>query len=481
MPLADRVPAPLRSVHIIGVAGTAMAALAGMLKDAGYSVSGSDKAVYPPMSDYLDKLGIRVMQGFVKENLAHRPDLVVVGNVVRAEYEEAQALLASDLPYMSFPQVLGELFLKEAHSVVIAGTHGKTTTTSITAWLLEQGGLNPGFLIGGVAKNFDRTARVGGGTHFVIEGDEYDTAFFDKGPKFLHYKPNTVVLTSVEFDHADIYRDLDHVKSAFRKLMALIPEDGLLIAAGADAGATEVSEDAKCPVWLYGPGRMWDGRVESVDTAAGTMTFTVLRDGEPVGTFTSSMVGDHNLWNQVAATAVAVSQGLTVEQIATGFKTFLGIKRRQEVIGEPGTVTVVDDFAHHPTAVDVTLKALRQRFGGRRLWAVWEPRSATSRRAIFQAAYAAAFDAADQVIIAEPFDTSRLAAEDRFDAAKLVGEITARGVDAITLPDADTIARTLALRVQPHDVVAILSNGAFGGLHGKLLALLRERFGELSG
>jgi UDP-N-acetylmuramate: L-alanyl-gamma-D-glutamyl-meso-diaminopimelate ligase len=476
MPLAASLPSPLRKIHVMGIAGTAMGSLAGMLKDAGYAVTGSDKAVYPPMSDYLAGLGIPVMQGFVAKNLDHKPDLVVVGNVIRAEYEEAQALLGSDIPYMSFPQVLGELFLRDSHSVVVAGTHGKTTTTSIAAHLLDQGGLAPGFLIGGIAKNFDRTARAGRGTHFVVEGDEYDTAFFDKGPKFLHYKPRTVILTSVEFDHADIYRDLDHVKEAFRKLMKLIPTDGLLIVRADDEGANEVASEAGSEIWRYGPGQMWDGRIESVDTKSGTMEFAVLRDGNTVGTFRTIMVGEHNLWNQVAAAAAAIRQGVTPEALAKGFSTFAGIKRRQEVIGEPGGVTVVDDFAHHPTAVKVTLQALRQRFGQRRLWAVWEPRSATSRRAVFQAAYAEAFDDADQVIVAEPFDTSRIAAEERFSAAKLVQDMTARGVDAISLPNADTIAATVASRALPSDVVAVLSNGGFDGLHGKLLGLLRERF-----
>ncbi len=477
MPLISSLPKPLHHIHVMGIAGTAMGSLAGMLKDAGYHVTGSDKAIYPPMSTYLAGLGIEVKQGFVKENLSPAPDLVVVGNVIRAEYEEAQALLASDIPYASFPQILGERFLVDAHSVVVAGTHGKTTTTSLAAWLLEAGGLKPGFLIGGIAKNFDRTARAGAGTHFVIEGDEYDTAFFDKGPKFLHYKPKTVILTSVEFDHADIYRDLDHVKDAFRRLMRLIPSDGLLIVREDDAGARDVAAEAGCEIWKYGPGQPWDGRIEDVDTTTGTMKFAVLRDDKPIGVFQSCMVGEHNLYNQVAAAAAAIRQGVTVEALARGFATFEGIKRRQEIIGEPGKVTVIDDFAHHPTAVDVTLRALRQRFGQRRLWAIWEPRSATSRRAVFQQAYAAAFDTADRVIIAKPFDTARIAEGERFSSEQLVQDITARGVDAITLGTADEIAATVAAQAHPHDVVAILSNGAFDGLHQKLIGLLRERLG----
>ncbi len=472
VPPADQI----QTVHVMGVAGTAMAALAGMLKDAGYRVTGSDQAVYPPMSDYLEQLGIDVMTGYVASNLAHDPDLVIVGNVIRASYEEAEALLASELPYCSFPEAFAELFLKDAHSIVVAGTHGKTTTTSIAAWLLEAGGAAPGFLVGGIAKNFDRTARAGGSEVFVIEGDEYDTAFFDKGPKFLHYRPKTCILTSIEFDHADIYRDLDHVKESFRQLMAILPEDGTLVVRGDDPGAMDVARLAGCRIWTYGPGQEWDGRLERIDPETGTMRFTVLRRGEAVGTFDSALVGEHNLYNQVAAVAATQAYGLDPEALAEGFRTFEGIKRRQEVIGEPGGVTVLDDFAHHPTAVRVTLEALRERFGQRRLWAVWEPRSATSRRAVFQDDYATAFGAADQVIVAKPFDQSRIDEADRFSSERLVRDLAERGIDATSLDGADEIAHTIAARAHPRDVVAILSNGGFGGLHKKLLGLLEERF-----
>ncbi len=466
----------IRTVHVMGVAGTAMAALAGMLKDAGFSVTGSDKAVYPPMSDYLEQLGIDVMQGYVASNLDHRPDLVIVGNVIRAVYEEAQALMERDLPYCSFPEAFGELFLRDAHSIVVAGTHGKTTTTSITAWLLDAAGANPGFLVGGIVKNFDRTARAGSGDVFVVEGDEYDTAFFDKGPKFLHYRPKTAILTSVEFDHADIYRDLDHVKESFRKLMGILPADGTLIVRGDDDNAMDVAKLAGCQVWTYGPGQEWDGRVDSVDTTTGTMTFTVLRRGEPLGTFTSALVGEHNLYNQVAAAAATQAYGIEPSKLKAGFDTFAGIKRRQEVIGNPGGVTVIDDFAHHPTAVKLTLEALRERFGQRRLWAVWEPRSATSRRNVFQAEYAEAFGAADQVIVARPYDQSGIDEAERFSSDGLVRDLAQRGVDAVCLDDAEAIAQTVAVRAHPMDVVAVLSHGGFGGLHGKLLELLEARF-----
>ena len=481
MPLLnDRLPESLQTIHIMGIGGTAMGALAGMLKDAGYTVTGSDTGVYPPMSDYLAGLGIDVMIGYNAENLDKKPDLVVVGNVIRAIYPEAEALVASDIPYTSLPQLLGLRYLEQAHSIVCAGTHGKTTTTAIVAWLLESAGRNPGFLVGGVAKNFDRTARTGAGEFFVVEGDEYDTAFFDKRPKFLHYRANTAILTSVEFDHADIYTDLDHVKRSFRQLAAEMPEDGLLIVRGDDEGAADVVQEAACEVWWYGPGQTWDGHVVSTDTTAGTMTFTVTRDGELLGTFTSMMVGEHNLYNQVACAAAATRAGLPPEELAEGFRTFQGIKRRQEVVGEPGDVTVVDDFAHHPTAVKVTLEALRLRFGDRRLWAVWEPRSATSRRATFQHEYAEAFGAADRVVVARPFDQSRISEEERFSSDTLVNDLAARGIEAITLDHADDIAQLIGVQAHPHDVVAVLSNGGFDGLHRKLIALLEDRFASVS-
>jgi len=476
MPRAHALPTAPATLHFMGICGTAMGALAVMMKERGYTVTGSDTGIYPPMSDVLAEAGIEVMQGFEAHHLDHDPDLVVVGNVIRAVYDEAVALRERDLPYMSLPELLGEGFLRHRHSIVVAGTHGKTTTTSLIAWLLDNAGRDPGLLVGGVVGNFDHSARAGSGPEFVIEGDEYDTAYFDKVPKFTHYHPKTAVLTSVELDHIDIYDGMDDVRAAFRMLLSKLPEDGLLVARGDDPEIRALLADAPCEVWRYGPDQDWDARVVDVDTQAGTMTFEVTHGDEVLGPFTSSMVGEHNLANQTAAVAVAVSRGLTEEQIASGLATFAGIKRRQELLGQPGGVAVIDDFAHHPTAVKLTLEALRTRFGGRRLWALFEPRSATSRRNVFQQAYAEAFDAADRVILAPPYDTSRIDEGDRFSADQLIEDLTARGVDAETLPDADTIAAVVSAQVLPHDVVAVLSNGGFGGVHGKLIEALSTRF-----
>lgn len=484
MPLLTSLPTDLDHIHIMGIGGTAMAALAGMLVDAGHRVTGSDgNVIYPPMSGYLAQLGIDPMVGYEPRNLDPTPDLVVIGNVVRSVYPEAQAVLERDLPHMSFPGLLGARFLEGKRSIVVAGTHGKTTTTTVATWLLEAAGRDPGFLVGGVPGNFDRTARAARGSHFVIEGDEYDTAFFDKGPKFLHYRPQTAILTSIEFDHADIYRDLAHCQESFRRLMAILPEDGCVVARWDHDAVAEVASEAGCEIRRYGPGQDWDGRIESVDTATGRMTFSVLREGEVFGTFTTLLVGEHNLYNQVAAVAALEREGLTAEELERGFATYAGVRRRQEIIGEPGGVTVLDDFAHHPTAVKLTLEALRLRFGGRRLWAIFEPRSNTSRRSVFQAAYAQAFDEADVTVIAPPQDLARIAEGERMDAGRLVDDIRARGNEAFLWgvgadgplppdPCADAIAAQIAAQVAPGDVVAVLSNGGFGGLHRKLLSVL---------
>ncbi len=476
MPLVtEGLPTPLERIHIMGVCGTAMGSIAGMLKDAGYEVRGSDTGVYPPMSDYLAELEIPIMEGFVASNLAWGPELVVVGNVIRAIYEEAAALTAGELPYCSFPHVLGELFLKDAHSIVVSGTHGKTTTTAIAAWLADSAGANPGYLVGGIVQGWDRTARAGGGSLFVIEGDEYDTAFFDKQPKFVHYRANTAILTSVEFDHADIYADLDAIKASFKRLVQGLPSDGCLVARWDHPNVREVSADCPCAIRRYGPGQEWDGEVKSVDPETGKMTFTVLLEGKPFGTFTSSLVGEHNLYNQVAAVAALNFYGLKPVQLSEGFESFEGIKRRQQIRGTVAGITVLDDFAHHPTAVEVTTAALKMRFAGRRLWIVFEPRSNTSRRKVFQQRYAESFAGADQIILKATPDL-RIEESERMDPEQLAADLRAKGHEAICLAETDDVIANLAANAMEGDVIAFFSNGAFDNVHERTLDALRARF-----
>ncbi len=477
MPLLTQgLPDDLKTIHILGICGTAMGSIAGMLKDAGYTVTGSDTGIYPPMSDYLASLGIPVMEGWKASNLDHNPDLVVVGNVMRSTYEESVAMVERDLPYCSFPYILGELFLDRARSIVCAGTHGKTTTTSIAAWLADAAGLDPGYLVGGIVQGWDRTARAGAGTHFVIEGDEYDTAFFDKKPKFLHYRANTAIITSVEFDHADIYRDLAHCQESFRQLVAQLAQDGLLIARWDHPSVREVCTDAPCAVEGYGVGQFWDGRIEAMDHDTGTMRFSVLRDGQVFGTFDSSLVGEHNLYNQVAAVAALAREGVTPEQLQEGFASFQGIRRRQQIRATIGGVSIIDDFAHHPTAVKVTTEALRLRFGGRRLWVVFEPRSNTSRRRTFQKVYPKSFADADRVIVKASYDT-RIPELERFDPHELAMDLRGLGYEAACLDEVEDIVATVAANAMEGDVIAVYSNGSFEGIHDKLASALQQRFG----
>lgn len=494
MPEVREFPENTQHIHIMGVGGTAMAALAGLLVAKGYKVTGSDgNVVYPPMSDVLANIGIIPMVGYNKENLTkERPDLVIVGNVVRPTYEEAVYLVEeSDIPYMSFPSLLGAEFLNKTYNIVVAGTHGKTSTTSIGAWLLESAGVAPGFLIGGAALNFDTTARAAktdGNSKgfFIIEGDEYNTSFFDRqSPKFVHYRPHAAIITSVEFDHADIYRDLEHCQEAFKKLVAKMPADGCLVVRGDHESVLECVIDPACEVRRYGKGQEWDGRIDELHTDRGSMTFSVLHKGKVIGTFESIMVGEHNLYNQVALVAVMHFYGIPIADLQRGFLSFQGIKRRQQVLGSPNSITVIDDFAHHPTAINLTLEGLKMRFGDRRLWAIFEPRSATSRRNTFQQQFAESFDHADIVVIAPAFNQSGIPKEERLDVQQLVSDLRARGKEAFywgstpegkhdwsAVDSATAISRSISVNTQPEDIVAVLSNGGFGGLHKRLLEQL---------
>jgi UDP-N-acetylmuramate: L-alanyl-gamma-D-glutamyl-meso-diaminopimelate ligase len=482
----------LRHVHFIAIAGTGMGSLAGLLKARGIEVSGSDENLYPPMSTALERWGISVFQGFAPEHVQlRRPDLIVIGNAVRPTNPEAQAALQSGVRCLSFPDALYELAIAGKHSVVVAGTHGKTTTTSLVATLLLETGRDPSLLVGGIAENFGGSFREGKGPHFVVEGDEYDTAFFDKTPKFLHYGARTAVITSVEFDHADIYRDLDHVKQAFRALVARMPKDGTLVAAIHHAGVRDVIEKPPCRVVPYGvddAGKGGEGprvgfRASALEVTPQGTRFLIARDGTPLGSALVPLDGRHNVENAMAAIAVVDALGVPPAEAIAALPAFRGVKRRQEVRGEVRGIVVLDDFAHHPTAVRETVAAVRARYRGRRVVAVFEPRTNTSRRKVFQADYATAFDGADLVVIAAVPDVPLYSATgdvtERFSAEELVRDLVSRGTPARAIEGTDPIVDWLCGELAPGDVVLAMSNGAFGGFWDKLLSKLRgDRLGR---
>ncbi|MCB2182944.1 MAG: UDP-N-acetylmuramate:L-alanyl-gamma-D-glutamyl-meso-diaminopimelate ligase [Desulfobulbaceae bacterium] len=471
-PSLNRFPDGVRRIHLMGICGTGMAAMAGMLKSQGYDVSGSDSNVYPPMSDFLADNGIPVLQGYDAENLETRPDLVIVGNVITRKNPEAVALAEAAVPYLSFPQLLSHMFLSSRRSLVVAGTHGKTTTSSLLATMLHGAGYDPGFMIGGIVQAFGRNFRVGQGDFFVVEGDEYDTAFFDKGPKFLHYQPHIAIITSIEFDHADIYADLEAVKHSFRKLVSIMPKDGCLVAHLDDPVVRDIVSQAPCDVVGYGEGNDNDWVLSGLKCDRNGSSFTALHGGTDYGSFSSVMPGRHNCLNSLAVIAVLERLGLDVATIQRELARFKGVKRRQEVRGVVGGVTVIDDFAHHPTSVRETLGALRSAYEGQRLLAVFEPRTNSSRRRVFQDDYALVFDAADMVIVKEPDALVALPEDERFSSRKLVDDLSERGVNARYFPMTDDILNYLGMILEAGDVVAILSNGGFDNIHDRLLQLL---------
>ncbi len=450
-----------------------MASLAGMLQTQGHRITGSDAASYPPMSDLLEEMGIVVMEPYDARNLAPRPDLVVVGNAISRGNPELETVLDERIPFTSMASVLHDEFLKGRQPLVVAGTHGKTTTTSLLAWIYEVEGRTrpefaPSFLIGGVAENFGTSFRVSATKPFVIEGDEYDTAFFDKGPKFLHYFPDAAILTHVEFDHADIYPDLEAVKTAFKRLVNLIPRRGRLLAFDGSENVTECVAKAFCPVERYGlregsAWRMVELRHEGLSTR-----WTLLREGEVFAELRLPMAGEHNALNATAAAALAAGQGIGAEAIVEALRTFRSVKRRLEVRAEVGGVTVIDDFAHHPTAIRETLRALRESYAGRRIWAVLEPRSNTLRRNVFEAALVESLGLADRVVIAEVFQSEAIPAVERLQPEVVAAKLQAAGVPAAMVADADGAVAELVPQLRRGDVVAILSNGGFGNIYEKL-------------
>ena len=450
-----------------------MAALAGLLKAAGHQVTGSDADIFPPMSILLDRADVPVSLGFSAAHIMPDIDRVVIGNAVRADNPEAVATLAQGIPYSSMPQTLADFFLKDRKPAVVAGTHGKTTTASLLAWVLTTVGYDPGMMIGGWVKNFDSNHRLGGSEHFVVEGDEYDTAFFDKGPKFLHYQPHYAILTSIEHDHADIYPDLASVQQAFRQFVALLPRDGFLVAAD-DPIVREVARGAVCEIETYGIDAGADWSAGPPVSQDGRLMFEVHYRGRILGTVNSPLAGRHNLKNSLAVIALCHRLGVSWEAICNGIASFEGVKRRQEVVGTVRGITVIDDFAHHPTAIAETLAALRLRYPGQRLWAVFEPRSASSRRNIFQSAFVDAFLVADRAIIAGVFAQEKVPGDLRLDPSKIISGLAAAGHDAMFIPSATEIVATLATALSPGDVVCIMSSGGFDGIHTKLLAALAD-------
>jgi len=450
-----------------------MASLAGMLSERGFRVTGSDAAAYPPMSDFLRELGIPVSQPFAEANLDPRPDLVVVGNAISRGNVELEYVLDQRILFCSLPQILHDEFLRGKEVLVVAGTHGKTTTTSMLSWIFDAAGMQPSFLIGGIAENFGRSFQLGEGQHFIIEGDEYDTAFFDKGPKFLHYFPDSAILTSVEFDHADIYKDLDAVETAFKRLVNLVPRRGRIVAFDHGESLKRCLARAFCPVESYGVSAEATWRIADLVLEPSRTLWTVLYQGKPWADFEFPLGGEYNVWNATAAAALAAAYGISKEQIALALKTFKSVKRRLEVRAKVRGVTIIDDFAHHPTAIAGTLNALRSRYPGARLWAILEPRSNTLRRNVLQNDLAKSLALADEVVIANVFKSDAIPEPERLDLGALAASIQKNGRRARIVPEVDGIVQLVAPEIRPGDVVAILSNGGFGGIYEKLPQRLR--------
>jgi UDP-N-acetylmuramate: L-alanyl-gamma-D-glutamyl-meso-diaminopimelate ligase len=467
----------IKSVHFVGIGGTAMASAAAAMQEKGFAVTGSDQNVYPPMSTFLAERKIALMNGYAERNLAHKPDLVVIGNAISRGNPEAEFVLDHKLRYCSLPELLKEFFIRGKRSIVVTGTHGKTTTTALLAWVFEYNKLNPSFLLGGIPNNLGQGARFtdsdksrAGSEWFIIEGDEYDTAFFDKRSKFVHYQPEIGIINNLEFDHADIFENLDAIKKTFSHFIRIIPRNGLLLGNGDDANLASLLDVTHCPVKRFGLGE--GNAVQAFNIRYGP---TATEFEIPSFKFHLNLIGEFNVRNALAVVACAKHCGLKNQQIQSAFETFKGVKRRMEVRGIAGGVTVVDDFGHHPTAIRATLRALRLKYPHEKIWAIFEPRSNTTRRNVFQSELAIAFADADAVVVAEVARLEQIAPEERLNPEKLMQDLQASGREATYLPDADSIVAHVAKNVQGGDIVVVFSNGGFGGIHGKLLERLGRR------
>jgi len=467
-----------RHVHVVGIGGSAMAPLAGMLRERGFRVTGSDSGVYPPASTLLESLGISFFHSFDAANLQLAPDLVIVGNIIARGNPELEEVLDRKIPYRSMPEILEEVFLPGRHSIVVSGTHGKTSTTAMLAWLFETAGKKPNFLVGGVAENFGKSYGLGGGEEFILEGDEYETAFWDRGPKFFHYHPDDLIITSLEYDHADIYPDFETYELAFRRLVNLVPRRGRAIIWGdtEDSGPAlrRAVQKALCQVETYGFREGNDWIASDVVTTNEMVRFRATHRGKAYGEFELSATGRHNVLNALAAAVVAQGRGISTDAIAKALKTFRSVKRRMDVKGEFSGVLLVDDFAHHPTAVKATIEAARGRWPARRLWGILEPRSNSMRRKVFQETLPQALALADRVILGGVFRSQQLGDDDRLDPETVANRVRALGKDARVLGSSQEIADTLAAESQPGDVLLVMSNGSFDGLCDKLIKQLGE-------
>src|SRR5256885_971056 len=455
--------------HFIGIGGRARAGVGGALKDRGFKISGSDESVYPPMSIFLEQHGIKLHQGYAKENIPADADVVVIGNAMKRGNPEVEAVLNRKLFYLSLPEVLKNYFLRGKHNLVVTGTHGKTTTTSLLAWIMDKGGRKPGYLIGGIPKNLGHGARVNDSNYFVMEGDEYDTAFFDKRSKFIHYLPELVIMNNIEFDHADIFRDIDEIKLSFKRLLNIVPENGMVLINGDDQNCVEVAKDCRAQMVEVGFSKNCAQRIRDVAYSTDGSRFTL---GEDV--YEISLLGEFNVRNAAMAATAARFYDVPKAKIDNAFKSFSGIARRLELRGEARGVKVIDDFGHHPTAIVQTLQALRNRYRRHRLWAVFEPRSNTTRRAVFQQQLPDAFQFADGLFISQVARLEQIPEDERLKPERVVAAIAKTGRPAFYERNADAIVDRIVPMLRPKDVVVIFSNGGFDNIHEKLLGRLRE-------